>query len=61
MEKLIRTLALELLDDQHGITQDAWNALYVVLEETSVDMAAEFANAVDGSEGRVFLPEGHGL
>lgn len=61
MEKLIRTLALEVLDDPHGISQDAWEALYRVLDQCDTDLAAEFAQAVDGSEGRVFLPEGHGI
>jgi hypothetical protein len=56
----LRELALELLDDPHGITQEAWAVLYALLE-ASDDEYEDIAKAVDGSEGRVFLGEDHGL
>lgn len=55
----LRELALEVLDDEHGITQDAWAVLYALLEEQGEH--EDIAKAVDGCEGRVYLPEGHGL
>lgn len=58
MERRLRELALELLDDEHGITQDAWAVLFDLL---AVKPHNDIINAVTGSEGRVYLPKDHGL
>lgn len=54
----LRELALELLDDEHGISSDAWNVLYSALVEAGHN---DIIQAVDGCDGRVYLSEGHGL
>jgi hypothetical protein len=45
------------LDDEHGITMDAWATLYALLEES--DEEHEDIVKAGGAEGRVWLPEGH--
>ena len=55
----LRELAIEVLDDPHGITHEAWTILYEMVEKD--DQHREFAEMVKGVEGRVFLPEGHGI
>ena len=55
----LRELAVEVLDDPHGITHEAWTILFEMLQTEGEH--SEFAEAVKGAEGRVFLPEGHGI
>jgi len=59
MERL-RELALELLDDPHGISQDAWVVLYALFEASDED-CDDIAKALKGTEGRVYLRENHGI
>jgi len=54
----LRELAIELLDDEHGITQDAWAVLHEALER---DEHNDIISAVDGNSGRVYLPSDHGI
>ena len=57
---MIRELAFELLDDEYGITQDAWTVLFRMFEQ-STEEYQDIVNAVDGSEGRVYLRSDHGI
>ena len=57
MNKL-RELALELLDDEHGISTDAWAVLQPMLVENGDQ---DILDAIDGCEGRVYLSEDHGI
>ena len=57
----IRELALELLDDGEGITQDAWPLLCEMLVDDPEGDSSDIREAVGGSEGRVYLPENHGI
>jgi 5-hydroxyisourate hydrolase-like protein (transthyretin family) len=56
----LRELALEVLDDEYGITQDAWAVLFDLLAASNEEYE-DIAEAVTGADGRVFLPENHGL
>ena len=56
----MRELAFELLDYEHGITQDAWAVLFKLLEQSGEEYQ-DIVNAVDGGEDRVWLPSNHGL
>ena len=55
---MLRNLAMELLDDEHGITQEAWEILFQMLERNGDQ---DIIDAVTGSEGRVYLRENHGI
>jgi len=56
-------LAIAILDDPHGITTEAWEALVEVLElqyspRPPPLLIQKLLGAIDGREGRVYLPEG---
>lgn len=52
-------LAVCLLDDEDGITEDAYAALLDVMPEESLALALN--KEVEATDGRFYLPEGHGL
>jgi hypothetical protein len=56
----LRELALELLDDENGITDDAWRVLYGLFEASDEEYEG-IVRALKGTEGRVYLRENHGL
>lgn len=56
----LRNLAIECLDDEHGITMDAWHAFVMAFQNAGVPHN-DFLTAVDGQDGRVYLPEDHGI
>ena len=56
-KKQLRSLAISLLDDAHGISTEAYDHLQDALGENNEDIF----NAVTACEGRYFLPEDHGI
>jgi hypothetical protein len=54
----LKSLAVRLLDDEEGITEEAYTALLDVLSE---DIAVELNKRVKAAQGRFYLPEGHTL
>lgn len=54
----LRTLAIKLLDDDEGITEDAYDYLLSMLDTKE---CIEIDSAVRKQSGRVFLPTDHGL
>lgn len=58
--KTLRELALELLDDDYGITGDAWAVLYEILEQSEEEYE-DIAQAVKNQDGRIYLPENHNI
>lgn len=52
--KQIRTLAIELLDDENGINAKGYDLLEDLLNETG---NSDIVNAVDAQNGRFFLGE----
>jgi hypothetical protein len=60
MKANLRRLALELLDDDHGITQEAWEVLYSLLEKSG-EKYEDIVKTIESSDGRVYLPEDHNL
>jgi len=64
MTQTLRDLALDLLDDDHGISMDAWTTLYTLAEQEGV----EFQDIIDATGvtewiggRRVYLPDEHGI
>jgi hypothetical protein len=53
----MRDLAIRLLDDDEGITVEAWNLLKLMLDAVK---DADIINAVKCTEGRCYLSEGFG-
>ena len=58
MDSKLKNLAVCLLDDDEGITGDAYKALLDVLPEP---LALALNKEVDATDGRFYLPEEHGL
>lgn len=56
-EKLVRELAIQLLDNEHGISTNAWSTLNILLLGIYEDND-DIIQAVECTEGRVYLPEG---
>lgn len=54
----LKKLAILLLEDEQGITEDAYAALLDILPEKT---ALELNKWVKATEGRFYLPEDHGL
>lgn len=60
MEKNFRALAIALLDDENGISHDAFNLLEDFAQDNNFK-AQDIFDAVDAQDGRFFLPETHEL
>lgn len=61
MNQQLINYILATLDDPHGISQVAWEALLTIQfdnQETS-DAIADIVNQVDGCEDRYYLPGDH--
>ncbi len=58
MNDKLKNLAVRLLDDEDGITEEAYVALLDVLPQ---DLALELNRETKATDGRFYLPEGHGL
>lgn len=54
---MIRELAIELLCDELGISNDAWPLLFQMLEADPDNDNSDIVAALDGGENRVWLPE----
>ena len=57
-DKRLKNLAIRLLDDDEGITEDAYGALLDILPES---LALALNKEVEATDGRFYLPEGHSL
>lgn len=57
MNKL-RALTIALLDDEYGISNEAYELLVDILPAA---LLLELTEIVQSSEGRVYLPENHEL
>lgn len=55
MKELLRKLAISLLDDDNGISENSWTLLKCLLEEESG--FDDILQSVKSTEGRVYLPE----
>ena len=51
----LRKLAVQLLDDDDGINESAWDTLSEALEENG---ELDILQAVDAADERFYLPEG---
>ena len=56
MNKELRDFTLTLLDDDHGITEDAWYRLCDFLQATGeFELLGELSAQIDSCDGRYFL------
>lgn len=53
----IREFAIAVLDDEHGITEGAWDKLAVLLLSDEEGDNKDLIGKVEKFNGRVFLPE----
>ena len=54
--RLIRAFVLSVLDDDHGISDDAWVRMLDFLQSAGeMELVAEISRQLDGCDGRVFL------
>jgi len=60
MKEQLRQLAINLLDDQHGISENAYGALMDTLSIADVE-CADIMKCAEAADGRFFLPENHTL
>jgi hypothetical protein len=58
MNDKLKNLAIRLLDDDYGITEEAYSSL---LDAIGDDIATELNRRVKAIEGRYYLPEDHGF
>lgn len=58
MKDKLKNLAVRLLDDEEGITEEAYTALLDVLSD---EIAVELNKCVEVAQGRFYLSEGHAL
>lgn len=55
IEELFKNLAIKVLDDDHGISDDAYGALLDLATEINVDLALQLNKTVDAQDGRFFV------
>ena len=60
MNKL-RKLLIALLDDEHGISSQAYEELQSHAIEQQTEETGDIFAAVSSCEGRYFLPKDHGI
>ena len=53
-KKSLKELAMSLLDDEDGISLDAWNKLFVHLVKANLDRVSWYVRLQDG---RAYIPE----
>ena len=58
MHKELRDFTLAVLDDDHGITEDAWYRLCDLLQASGeLELLGEICRLSDACEGRYFIKE----
>jgi len=60
-EKLLRTLAISLLDTEDGISDEAYTNLQALEANVANGCCDDIFNLVEAAEGHFFLPETHGI
>ena len=53
-DSVVREAAIELLDDEHGVSSDAYTALFPLLEASG---NTDICDAVKATNGRFYLTE----
>ncbi len=61
MNQKLRQLAINVLDDGNGISNEAFVSLNELANEAAPNSCNDIFNAVSSADGRFFLPEDHGL
>ena len=56
MNQDLRSFVLAVLDDDHGISETAWQALHDLLQGSGeFELAGELSMVTDACEGRYFI------
>lgn len=55
MNVLLRNLAIYLLDDDEGISEEAYVALRICMEDDDPEGYKDILDCVDGCNGRLFI------
>jgi len=53
LKERLEELAMALLSDEHGINEESYNLLNVMLQE----VGSKIPNSVDAVDGRFYIPE----
>ena len=61
MNSTLRLLAIALLDDPNGVSEDAWMAFNTYASETAPGECDDIFDGVESSANRFYLPEDHGF
>ena len=64
MNKQLRKTLIAILDDEHGISANAYEelqTLVIAIGTYSVVAHGDIFDAVKSAEGRYYLPEDHGI
>lgn len=56
-----RRLAIDILDDENGISDKAYQSLQTLEATVAYDSCYDIFQAVNANEGRYYLPEDHGI
>lgn len=54
-------MAINLLDDEDGISEAGYQSLQEFVYETAPGSCDDIFKAVNGAQGRCYLPEDHGI
>jgi hypothetical protein len=60
-KQALRQHVINILDDEHGISAEAYHHLQQFVFDTAPGTCADIFNATEGVQGRVFLNENHGI
>lgn len=60
-KQALRSHVINILDDEHGISQSAYENLQSLVQEVAPQSCDDIFNSVNAAEGRVFLNEDHGI
>lgn len=61
MNKQLRKTLIAILDDEHGISANAYEELQTLVGEIKGAVTSDIYLAVKSAEGRYYLPEDHGI
>lgn len=60
-EKLLRALAISLLDTPDGITEEAYTNLQALEADIANGSCDDIFHVVQATDGHFYLPEDHGI
>lgn len=61
MNRNLRNMAIQLLDDENGISDAGYHALQSFVADTAPGSCDDIFSAVGAAQGRYYLNEDHGI